>query len=65
MKFEVVNDKNKTIMSTTSASCIYNKDILNSMSKVGYKFKLDGKLITVKKLDEKLKEISNVANNQD
>lgn len=65
MIFEVVNDKNKTVMSTTYVSCIYDKDILNSMSKAGYKFKLDGKTITVKKLDEKLKEINNVKNNQD
>ena len=65
MKFEVVNDKNITVMSTTSASCIYDKDILKSMAKAGYKFKLDGKTITVKKLDEKLKEINNDKNNQD
>ena len=49
MIFEVVNDKNKTVMSTTYVSCIYDKDILNSMSKAGYKFKLDGKVITIKK----------------
>lgn len=64
MKFEVVNDKNITVMSTTSASCIYDKNILNSISKAGYKFKLDGKIITIKKLDEKLKEINNAENNQ-
>ena len=57
MKFEVVNDKNKAVMSTESLSCIPNKDALNSMSKAGYKFKLDGKAMTIKKLNEKLKEI--------
>ena len=63
MKFEVVNDKNKTVMSTTSWSCVYDKDILNSISKAGYKFKLDGKAITLKKLNEKLKEIQDDKNN--
>lgn len=62
MKFEVINDKNKTVMSTTSLSCIPNKNELNSMSKVGYKFKIDGKAITIKKLNEKLKEIANGKN---
>lgn len=63
MKFEVVNDKNITVMSTTSWSCVYEKDTLSSISKAGYKFKLDGKLITLKKLCEKLKEINNVKDN--
>ena len=63
MKFEVVNDKNKAVMSTTSWSCVYDKDILNSISKAGYKFKLDGKAITLKKLNEKLKEIQDDKNN--
>lgn len=62
MKFEVINDKNKTVMSTTSLSCIPNKNELNSMSKAGYKFKIDGKAITIKKLNEKLKEIVNDKN---
>lgn len=63
MKFEVVNDKNKTVMSTESLSCIPNKDALNSISKAGYKFRFDGKMITIKKLNEKLKEISCDRNN--
>lgn len=62
MEFEVINDKNKTVMSTTSLSCIPNKNELNSMSKAGYKFKIDGKAITIKKLNEKLKEIVNDKN---
>ena len=63
MKFEVVNDKNRTVMSTTSWSCVYDKDTLNSISKAGYKFKLDGKAITLKKLNEKLKEINDDKDN--
>ena len=60
MKFEVINDRNKTVMHTSSPSCIPDKDILTSMSKAGYKFKLDGKTVTIKKLNEKLKEIADV-----
>lgn len=59
MKFEVINDKNKVVMHTEHTSCIPDKDILNSMSKAGYKFKLNGKAITTKKLNEELKEITN------
>ena len=60
MKFEIINDKNKVVMNTTYTCCIPNKDILTLMSKTGYKFKLDGKAITIKKLNEKLKEVKDV-----
>ena len=63
MKFEVINDKNKTVMHTFDTSCIPDKDTLKSMSAKGYKFKLDGRTITVKKLNEQLKEINDVKNN--
>lgn len=62
MKFEIVNDKNKTVMQTTHISCIPDKNTLNSMSKAGYKFKLDGKAITIKRLNERLKEINDDKN---
>ena len=62
MKFEVINDKNKPVMSTTSLSCIYDKDTLKSISKAGYKFRVDGKIITLKKLIEKLGEVKNDKN---
>lgn len=62
MKFEVINDKNKIVMHTSDISCIPDKDILNLMSKAGYKFKLDNKAVTIKKLNEQLKEASNDKN---
>ena len=58
MKFEVINDKNKTVMSTTSLSCIPNKNELNSMSKAGYKFRLNGKIMSSHKLNEHTQNIS-------
>ena len=65
MKFEVINDNNKVVMSTTATSCIPDKDAIDSMSKERYKFRLDGKIIIIKKLNEKLKEINNEQDNQD
>lgn len=55
MKFEVINDKNKVVMHTEHLSCIPDKDTLNSMSKAGYKFKLDGKMLSNKALNELIK----------
>lgn len=45
MKFEVINDKSKTVMTCTQESCIPPADILKSMSAAGYKFRLDDKFI--------------------
>ena len=55
MKFEIINTENKTVMNTTSVSCIPDKDSLISMSKSGYKFKIDGKILSTKKIIEQLK----------
>lgn len=52
MKFEVINDKGQTVMTTTSANYIPDKDVLDSMSKAGYKFKVDDKITTKKQLLE-------------
>ena len=55
MKFEVINDKLKPVMTCTQKSCIPPADILKSMSAVGYKFRLDGKVIAVKRIMEYIK----------
>lgn len=52
MKFEVINDKGQVVMTTTSENCIPDKDDIESMSKSGYKFRIDGKVVTKKKLSE-------------
>lgn len=52
MKFEVINDKGQVVMTTTSTECIPDKDMLDNMSKSGYKFRLDGKTVTKKQLSE-------------
>lgn len=52
MKSEVINDKGQVVMTTTSASCIPDKDVRDSMYKWGCKFRIDGKVVTKKKLSE-------------
>lgn len=52
MKFEVVNMMDKTVMNCSDKKYIPDSDTLSSMSKAGYKFKLDGKLINLKKAKE-------------
>ncbi len=56
MKFEVINDRGVTVMQTTMKSCIPDEEQLTYMSKAGYKFKLEGKVVTLKKLKEFQKE---------
>jgi len=56
MKFEVINDKGATVMRTETKSCIPDKDELTTMSKAGYKFRIDEKNITVKKLVNDIKD---------
>jgi hypothetical protein len=63
MKFEVINDKNIPVMSTIYASCIPSSDAISSMSKAGYRFRLDGKIMSVKKLNEQIKEFKNEQSN--
>ena len=57
MRFEVINSESTTLMQTTTWLCIPDKPMLTSMAKAGYRFKLDGRIITPKKLDEKMKEL--------
>ena len=52
MLFQIVNDKGVPVMRTEHASCIPDDSQLASMSKVGYKFKIDGKAASIKKIKE-------------
>lgn len=52
MKFEIINSNGKIVFNTMDESCLPTKGEINSMTKVGYKFKIDGKSITKKKLEE-------------
>ena len=64
MNFEVINDKNKVVMHTSDMTCIPDKDVLSLMTKAGYKFRLNGKATTIKKLNEQLKELDDGEHNR-
>lgn len=50
--FQVVDGKGVTVMRTDFISCIPDNNQLTSMSKSGYKFKIDGKGVSIKKVKE-------------
>ena len=56
MLFEIYTEKGRRLFYTSSEECIPDKDILNSMSKAGYKFKLNGKQISLKNLEKQIRE---------
>lgn len=62
MKFECVNREGRTMSSTTYMSCLPTERQIESMSKAGYKFKLDGKIISKKKVKELIGENENGKN---
>ena len=55
MKFEAVLN-GITMMSTEDIDCIPDEDQISSMIKAGYKFRIDGKIITPKKIKEFMEE---------
>ena len=55
LHFEIVRD-NKTVMQCEDVICIPSVDELNAMNKAGYKFKIDGQTVTIKKIKELIKE---------
>ena len=52
MKFQVISQNNMPLMATTSIECIPSSTELISMEKVGYKFKIDNKIVSRKKIIE-------------
>ena len=56
MKFEVINDKGKTIMFTTQIPAIPKQRQIELQFKAGYKFKLNGKTISKKALIDYIRE---------
>lgn len=51
----MINSDGKTIFFTKEKDCIPKKQELDAQYKAGYKFKLDGKAISKKKIEELLK----------
>ena len=58
MKFEIIQN-GKRIFVTEHVSCIPPKRQIEIMTKTGCKFKMDGKIITKKRIEEILKEHNN------
>lgn len=58
MKFEAIQN-GEIIFVTEQISCIPPKRQIEIMTKAGYKFKIDGKIITKKRIEEILKEHNN------
>lgn len=56
MKFEVVNDKNKVMFRCDDVSCIPDPADIKIMSAGGYKFRIDGKIISARKVIEYTKQ---------
>ncbi len=52
MKFEVINQDKKVVMYCSSIECIPDEDEILSMTKAGYKFKIDGKIVSKKQIIE-------------
>lgn len=56
MKFEVINDKNKVMFHCDDVSCIPDPADIKTMSAGGYKFRIDGKIISARKVIEYTKQ---------
>jgi hypothetical protein len=54
MKFQIFGKDKKCKLVTESKACIPDISELKLMSKAGYKFKVDGKAISLAKLKEEL-----------
>ena len=52
MIFQVLSDKGKVMMRTEHFSCLPKDSELASLSKAGYKFKIDGKQCSLKRVKE-------------
>ena len=52
IKFEIINEKGVAVMTTEHTSCIPDNDQLCHMSKAGFKFRIDGKNASVKRINE-------------
>lgn len=55
MKFEVFNSEKKRVFLTNDISCLPSKKEIISMSKAGYKFKIDGKATNKKEVEDMVK----------
>ncbi len=55
MKFEVINSEGRVVFWCQQSSCIPDKQEIESVTKSGHKIRIDGKIVTKKKLNELLR----------
>lgn len=55
-ELKIINDRGKVVMSTKFIQCFPSKNQINSMSSNGYKFKLNGKIVNKKVLENFINE---------
>lgn len=55
MRFKVINDKNKVMFRCDDVSCIPDPADIKMMSASGYKFRMDEKIISARKVIEVIK----------
>jgi hypothetical protein len=60
--FQIIDSNNSIAMRTNHISCIPPDSHLASMETIGYKFKLDGKFVSRRKINTLRKQKSNVGN---
>lgn len=58
MKFEIFNESGTILFNTEYKECIPNSTELSAMTKARCKFKIDGKIVSKKKIEELLKNAS-------
>lgn len=58
MLFEAINDKGKVTFWCQQVSCIPTMREIVSMINAGYRFKIDGKIVTKKRIKEWMEEIN-------
>lgn len=56
MQFEVINENKATVFYTYKEADIPPSEYLSSMQDGGYKFKVDGKVVSKKKVEELIKK---------
>lgn len=52
MKFEVIDAKGKIMFQTSNKKYMYSQSEINSMDKAGYRFKVNGKIVSKNKVIE-------------
>lgn len=52
IKFEVLNSRNQVVMVTNCEECVPTEDELESMHEGNYKFKINNKIVSLKKAKE-------------